>query len=397
MENLLSITVFLPLVAAAILALFLRGEDEAAQRNAKWLALIATSATFLVSLAILIQFDPADPGFQFVEESEWLLGMTYKVGVDGMSVLFVMLTTFIMPLVIAAAGFVLGRTRGPDVDPLNTAVVYVLAPALVFHSLATTELAGSTVLKLAVGVVAFVVVLSLLAEAVGRALGIPEPVLGAFVLVAAYPNSGNFGIPLSAFAFGDVGRATAVLFLAVQAVLVYTHGVYVAARSGEAGRLAGVRKVFELPLVYAVVAAIAMRFLGLVPPAGSTAMETLRLVGDASIPVMLLVLGIQLAGTDLRGSLGRVGAATALKLVVAPAVALGVALALGIGNVGAARVFVLEAGTPAAITPLILVIEFGEDGDAAADFVSATVLVSTLASVVTLTALVALLRSGVLV
>ena len=87
-------------LAAGILAVFLRGDDEAANRNARWLALIATTATFLVSLFILAQFDPADTGFQFVEEREWLMGLTYKMGVDGISVLFVMLTTFIMPIAV---------------------------------------------------------------------------------------------------------------------------------------------------------------------------------------------------------------------------------------------------------------------------------------------------------
>jgi NADH-quinone oxidoreductase subunit M len=102
MHNLLSVITFLPLVAAMILGLFLRGEDAAAQRNAKWLALIATSATFLISLFVLAGFDPSDTGFQFVEERAWLLGLTYKMGVDGISVLFVMLTTFLMPLTIAS-------------------------------------------------------------------------------------------------------------------------------------------------------------------------------------------------------------------------------------------------------------------------------------------------------
>jgi NADH-quinone oxidoreductase subunit M len=111
MDNLLSIVTFLPLVAAAILAFFLKGDDPAAQRNAKWLALIATTATFLVSLAILVEFDPADPGFQLVEERDWILGLTYKVGVDGISVLFVMLTTFLMPLVIASAWEVTHRVK----------------------------------------------------------------------------------------------------------------------------------------------------------------------------------------------------------------------------------------------------------------------------------------------
>ena len=103
MTNLLSIVTFLPAIAALILAAFLRGDDPAARNNARWLALIATTATFVVSLFVLFGFDPSDTGFQFVEDREWLLGLRYKMGVDGISVLFVMLTTAIMPLVILAA------------------------------------------------------------------------------------------------------------------------------------------------------------------------------------------------------------------------------------------------------------------------------------------------------
>ncbi|MBU9696432.1 NADH-quinone oxidoreductase subunit M [Rhodobacteraceae bacterium HSP-20] len=111
MENLLSIITFIPAVAAAILALFLRGDDAAARRNAKWLALLATTATFLVSLFVLVGFDPANTGFQFVEEYDWILGLKYKMGVDGISVLFVMLTTFLMPITIAACWEVEHRVK----------------------------------------------------------------------------------------------------------------------------------------------------------------------------------------------------------------------------------------------------------------------------------------------
>ena len=111
MDNLLSIVTFIPLAAAAILLVFLRGDDAAAQRNAKWVALIATTITFLVSLFILAEFDPMNTGMQFVEEREWLLGLQYKMGVDGISVLFVMLTTFMMPLTIAASWDVKHRVK----------------------------------------------------------------------------------------------------------------------------------------------------------------------------------------------------------------------------------------------------------------------------------------------
>ncbi|MEX3016259.1 NADH-quinone oxidoreductase subunit M [Gymnodinialimonas hymeniacidonis] len=111
MDNLISIVTFLPAVAAIIMAVFLRGDDEAAQLNAKRLALAATAATFLVSLFLLVQFDATNTGFQMVEESEWLFGLQYRVGVDGISILFVMLTTFLMPITIASCWGVTHRVK----------------------------------------------------------------------------------------------------------------------------------------------------------------------------------------------------------------------------------------------------------------------------------------------
>ncbi len=111
MGNLLTLTTFIPLLGAVILALFLRGDDAAARGNAKWVALATSVATFLVSLFIYAEFDPANTGFQMVEERTWIAGLNYKMGVDGISVLFVMLTTFLMPLVIASCWSVTDRVK----------------------------------------------------------------------------------------------------------------------------------------------------------------------------------------------------------------------------------------------------------------------------------------------
>jgi len=300
---------------------------------------------------------------------------------------------------IAAVGYVLGTARDVDPQSLNTAVVYVLAPALVFHSLAGSTLAGSTLQWLALAVVAFTLAMWGVAEVTGRLFGEREPILSALVLVAMFTNSGNLGIPVSDFAFGDVGRQTAVVFLSVQSVLMYTVGVYAASRSGGSAGLVGVRRVFRLPLVYAVVAALAARALGIVPPATSTSMETLRLVGDASIPVMLLVLGIQIARTDTGAAVSRTWPATVLKLGVAPLVGLAVALVVPFGDATVARVFVLETAMPAAVTPVILVGEFAagarSEGVSVPEYVSTCVLVTTLLGIPVLTGLIAVLRSGV--
>lgn len=109
--TLISIVTFLPLVCAGILAVCLRGEDEMALRNARRFALTATLFAFALSLFLIARFDPSDTGFQFVEEREWILGLEYKVGVDGLSILFVMLTTFLMPIAILACWEVKERVK----------------------------------------------------------------------------------------------------------------------------------------------------------------------------------------------------------------------------------------------------------------------------------------------
>ena len=108
---LLSIVTFIPAISALILLLVARGNDHAAALVAKRFALFATGVTFFVSLFIVAQFDPENTSFQMVEETDWIMGFKYKLGVDGISILFVMLTTFMMPLVIWASWGVEDRVK----------------------------------------------------------------------------------------------------------------------------------------------------------------------------------------------------------------------------------------------------------------------------------------------
>ncbi len=98
-QPILSIVTFLPLVGA----LFIATLPKDAANNARWVALWTTLVTFGVSLLIWANFDPSTPAFQFVEEYAWLGPIKYKMGVDGISMLFVILTTFLMPLCILAS------------------------------------------------------------------------------------------------------------------------------------------------------------------------------------------------------------------------------------------------------------------------------------------------------
>jgi NADH-quinone oxidoreductase subunit M len=106
MVGILSLTTFLPLVGVAgilALKLFAPADDPRAPNAARWIALAVTLATLALSIVLVAQFNGAAPGFQFVEDMPWFAGLHYRMGVDGISVLFVLLTAFLLPLCILAS------------------------------------------------------------------------------------------------------------------------------------------------------------------------------------------------------------------------------------------------------------------------------------------------------
>lgn len=308
-------------------------------------------------------------------------------------------TSAVLPiLAIMGLGYGLAQVVDLDVESLNAIALYAFLPALVFHSLTTTSLEGGTILSIAGGVGIFVAVMVVVAEGFGHLVGVDEPFRSADVLASSFPNAGFYGIPLAEFAFGSVGRTTAVVFMTVQTFLMYTAGVYIASRGGGQGGTSAVSEIFKLPLIYAIVAALAVRWAGIAPPDSGTLMTTILLVGNASIPLMLVIVGIQLAGIELT-ALSRVGTPSLLKLGVAPLVGTGVAFAVLAGTGDVARVFILLSATPVAVVPLALTITYSDrsarDGLSASEYLTTTIFVTTLASVPVLTVLITLLRSGV--
>ncbi|MEO8882190.1 MAG: NADH-quinone oxidoreductase subunit M [Devosia sp.] len=135
MNSLLSAITFLPLVGAIGL-LFVTGRDGASENLARWIALVVTSVTFLLSLVMWSRFDPTQAGFQFVENYEWIgNSIGYRMGVDGISVLFVVLTALLMPIcVIASWGSVHSRVR-------EYLIVFLILETLMIGAFATLDLA----------------------------------------------------------------------------------------------------------------------------------------------------------------------------------------------------------------------------------------------------------------
>jgi predicted permease len=202
-------------------------------------------------------------------------------------------------------------------------------------------------------------------------------------LTTVFVNAGNYGLSVNLFAFGQAGLERAALFFTVSALLTHSVGVYLASR-GQASGLDALRNIFKVPVVYGVSAGFVVNLAAMTVP--EPVAKAVDLLGRASVPLMLLLVGIQLAKTSLAGELKLIGLATFVRLVVAPAVAFILAAWLGLTGV-TRRACVTEASMPSAVTTTILATEF----EAEPQFVAGVVFVSTLASVITLTLSLALI------
>jgi malate permease and related proteins len=189
-----------------------------------------------------------------------------------------------------------------------------------------------------------------------------------FLAPLIFGNTGNVGLPLALFAFGNDGLGFAVVVFAIMAVWSFTYGIWLVSGGGS------LLKVVKEPLVAATLAGLVFLWQGWETPVFLT--NTLRLVGQLAIPLMLITLGVAVARLT-PGGLGRAFRLSALKVAVCVAVAWAVGRWFALDPVAFA-VLVLQVSTPVAVTSYLLAQKYGAD----ADGVAGLVVVSTLLSVI---------------
>jgi len=289
-------------------------------------------------------------------------------------------------LLIGILGYLVGRARVLELGPITSLTVLVLAPAVVFDSLARAALPRDLISRLLAHVVLQLVGVWLLTVIVARLVGWRGPAQGAFLLATLFANAGNVGLPLALFAFGPNGLAVAGGWFAIMAIGASTVAPYLAARArlGVRGALA---RVGRQPVIYAVVAGLAVNLFGWSLP-GPVAKSSQLLAGGA-VAVFLLLVGLQLARLTVREDAAGAALATGIRLVAVPPMAWAIARLVGLDGMPLA-VAVLQASTPTAVTSALWALEF----DARPGLVSGAVVLSTVASVITLTVLLAILTPG---
>ncbi len=302
-----------------------------------------------------------------------------------MGLLVSILVSDILPIfAIAGAGFLLARYAGAEVKTLARSVFYSLLPCLAFRLLVTSNASGPNVGRLILLAVLIMLAMGLVGYVAAKSLGLDGKSLRAFLMVVMFSNGGNYGLPVVRFAFGPEALTYATIFFLTGSVTTYVGGAFFA--GSHRGKLAGtLEKIWKMPSLYGV--ALALLVLAIGRPVPEAIMRPIDLLSDVALPVMILVLGMQLERAVWPARPGIVMLAVGISLLVAPLVALGLTWLFGI--MGPARqAAVILSSMPVAVVTTILALEF----ELAPEFVTSAVFVSTIASPLTLTPLIAYLR-----
>lgn len=276
---------------------------------------------------------------------------------------------------LAAIGYVWVRMGHEyNVEFVTRLAMTLSVPCLIFTSLMKTNVDPAALTALSVGAVVAYGVLTIVAFAMAKLMRLE---IRTYLAPIIFGNTGNLGLPLAMFAFGEEGLGYAVVVFAIMAIWSFTFGIWLVSGGGS------LSKVIKEPLVAATILGGIFLWQGWETPRVIT--NTLSLIGQMAIPLMLITLGVAVA----RLTPGRIGQAvliSVLKLAICVGVAWGVGIWLDLGPIALA-VLVLQVSTPVAVTSYLLATKYGADSDA----VAGLVVVSTLLSVLAIPVLLAVL------
>lgn len=301
-----------------------------------------------------------------------------------MSQLFTIFLNILAPVfTLVLIGYIAGPRLAIEPRSLSKLAYYILVPAFIFNVFSDADIAAALALRMTAFILTVTVGGILVSIVVARLLRCSPTMTAAYVLVAAFGNVGNFGLPIIQFKLGDEALVAASVYFLVISTFGFIVGVMAATWHKGSG-LDAVWSAFKTPGVAAVFPAFLVNGLDWQVPLFAD--RAIGLMAGALIPVMLLTLGVQLAGMGLPKLNRDVAVASTMRLVMGPALAILLAAPFGLTGIerGAG---ILQASMPAAVLTSLIALEH----DLLPDFVTTTVLFSTLASAVTLTVVLAII------
>lgn len=292
-----------------------------------------------------------------------------------MSLILIILPVFIIFFI----GYIGQKLIGFDIKSISTAALYLMSPFLAFRTFYANELTMDYFYIILFCIILMIVLL-IVVWISALTMKATRPQLSAMILGGVFMNSGNYGAPVVLFAFGAVAFDYAVIMMVFQSLLMNSVGIFFASIGGKEKATLGqsVQRVIRMPLIYAAFLGIGLQLTSLTIP--KPLMEGISLVADASIPTVMLVLGMQLAAISRKRVAYRyVSAVTVIRMVLSPLIAAGILYFMPVSDLLKA-VIILQAAMPAAANTTMFALQFGTEPD----LVSFTTFITTLISIITI-------------
>lgn len=290
----------------------------------------------------------------------------------------------ILPIILlSGAGFALGKFLQIDPRSLGRVVFYVFSPILIFDLLLQNQLQISETAIVIAFALCFILTMGALTLLIGYFLKLERAALVVMLITTMFANTGNYGLPLISFAFGEQALSYAGIYFVTTTLLFYTLGVFLASLGHMSFREA-ILGLFKIPTLYAVLLAVLINTMKIeIPMPVARAVE---LAAGGTIPLMLILLGVQLTRVEFSGDLRAIQLSVALRMVVAPLAALLFATLFGLQGFPR-QASVTQASMPSMVSATVLATEYNLDSK----LVTAVVFISTLLSPFTLTPLLVFL------
>ncbi|MEZ4865367.1 MAG: AEC family transporter [Caldilineaceae bacterium] len=300
-----------------------------------------------------------------------------------MTQLFPIFLNILAPVfVLVLIGYVVGPRLQMEARTLSRFAYFIIMPAFTFNIFSVAEIPFTLALHMAAFIVVVTIGTVLSAWLIARLLRCSPEMTAAYVLAAAFGNVGNFGLPIVQFRFGEAALVAASFYFLVLSFFGFVVGVTAATWHKGSG-LSAVGAAFKTPAVVAVLPAFLFNWFDI--PVPLFVGRAVGLLAGALIPVMLVTLGVQLAGMGIPRLTRDVMVASITRLLVGPALALGLATFFTLPPLerGAG---IVQASMPVAVLAALIALEH----QLLPDFVTTVALFSTLASAITLTVVLTL-------
>ena len=292
-----------------------------------------------------------------------------------MSLLLIIFPVFF----IFAIGFIGQKLIGVDIKSISTAALYLMSPFLAFRTFYSNPLTWDyfyiILFSLLLSFILFVII-----WIIAKVMKATRSERSAMILGGVFMNSGNYGAPVVLFALGSIGFDYAVIMMVFQSLLMNSFGIFFASIGGseKATWRDALQRVVRMPLIYAAILGLLLQVFQLTLP--FSLMEGISLIADASIPTVMLVLGMQLAVMARKKVNYRyVTAVSVIRMIASPVIAMLILLFLPVNDLLKA-VLIIQAAMPAAANTTIFALQFNTEPD----LVSFTTFFTTLASIVTI-------------